>query len=90
MNLFRICVVYVEGGWYSDWKQECLEKFYWKIYLKVLNILVHGIRDKPDNRNVSKIVCVGNSTTFHCKGNIEEDIVTCADTTLYYWSLCTK
>lgn len=23
-NLFRLCVVYHEGGWYSDWKQECL------------------------------------------------------------------
>ena len=28
MNLFRICVVYVEGGWYSDWKQECLQIFF--------------------------------------------------------------
>ena len=26
VNLFRMCVVYVEGGWYSDWKQECLEE----------------------------------------------------------------
>lgn len=23
-NFFRYCVVYREGGWYSDWKQKCL------------------------------------------------------------------
>ena len=23
-DLFRYCVLYNEGGWYSDWKQECL------------------------------------------------------------------
>ena len=25
-NFFRYCVLYNEGGWYSDWKQVCLEK----------------------------------------------------------------
>jgi len=25
VNLFRFAVIYREGGWYSDWKQECLE-----------------------------------------------------------------
>lgn len=24
-NFFRYCVIYNEGGWYSDWKQVCLE-----------------------------------------------------------------
>lgn len=24
-NFFRMCVVYNEGGWYSDWKQVCLK-----------------------------------------------------------------
>jgi len=24
-NLFRMAVIYREGGWYSDWKQECLK-----------------------------------------------------------------
>ena len=25
VNFFRMAVVYLEGGWYSDWKQVCLE-----------------------------------------------------------------
>ena len=25
VNLFRMLVVYAEGGWYSDWKQVCLK-----------------------------------------------------------------
>ena len=24
-NFFRYCIIYNEGGWYSDWKQECLQ-----------------------------------------------------------------
>lgn len=26
VNLFRMLVVYAEGGWYSDWKQTCLKQ----------------------------------------------------------------
>ncbi len=27
-NFFRYCVLYHEGGWYSDWKQVCLKPFH--------------------------------------------------------------
>ena len=25
-DFFRCCIIYKEGGWYSDWKQECLKE----------------------------------------------------------------
>ena len=38
-DFFRFCVLYNEGGWYSDWKQECLK----------LNLLNELDQDKDSN-----------------------------------------
>ena len=34
-NFFRYCIIYNEGGWYSDWKQTCLKE-------NLLNIIGNG------------------------------------------------
>jgi len=48
-NFFRYCLIYREGGWYSDWKQECL---------------VSGLLDTLSSRQIEWFSCWDNGTSY--------------------------
>lgn len=51
-NFFRYCIVYNEGGWYSDWKQECL---------------IDGLLDSLSSQKIEWFSCWDKGTKFTIK-----------------------
>ena len=51
-NFFRYCIIYNEGGWYSDWKQECL---------------INGLLDSLSKDNIEWFSCWDEGTNFTIK-----------------------
>lgn len=51
-NFFRYCIVYNEGGWYSDWKQECL---------------IDGLLDSLSSQRIEWFSCWDKGTKFTIK-----------------------
>tara|TARA_Y100000389_G_scaffold178261_1_gene191262 strand:- start:63 stop:908 length:846 start_codon:yes stop_codon:yes gene_type:complete len=58
-NFFRMCVVYNEGGWYSDWKQMCLKPIHEWVH-KDLEFV--GFYDPYWNLETVKKKCGQNAT----------------------------
>jgi len=57
-NFFRYCIIYNEGGWYSDWKQVCLVKNLLNQLSKNNNFIY--FQDKGNNISIKK-KCIQNA-----------------------------